>query len=349
MQYLTPIDIVYLWVDGHDPTWRSKRASAWDTLSDESRDAAGLHGNVEGRFRDNDELRHNLRALDLHFPDHGHVYIVTDSQRPPWLKPSTRLSVIDHRDLIPASALPTFDSANIESYIHRIPNLSERYFYLNDDVFFGAPVKVEDWFWNGGVYAAWSSDPEVTPGPLDRDSGSMENASRLSQQWLEHSEKSAAPDTCADQRIWPRLAAYEHTPLTFAHAPRPMLRSLLYSLETLAPELFSQVRSTLFRRWDTPTIVSDFVIRWALAHGVAKIRDYTQLHIATGDVDLPSQLDRLSSIYGAIEFFCVNDTTDDAPTHDARLKLVRAALHALLPERSQFENTQHAFEPAFSN
>ena len=35
--------------------------------------AMAVYGNVEGRFRDNDELRYSLRALERYFPDHGHV------------------------------------------------------------------------------------------------------------------------------------------------------------------------------------------------------------------------------------------------------------------------------------
>ena len=331
----TPIDIVYLWVDGLDPTWRRKRKACSDALSQASRDTIGRHGNVEGRFRDNDELRYSLRALDRYFPGHGQVYLVTDGQRPCWLQPSDRLTVVDHRDLMPAACLPTFDSANIESYIHHIPKLSERYFYLNDDVFFGAPVRVQDWFWPGGIHAAWSNDAEVEAGPLQRDADSMDNACRLSQQWLSQQAPPGEAITALGLPAWPQLAGYQHSPCTFAHAPRPMLRSLLFTLEGLAPELFRQVRSTVFRRWDKPTIVSDFVIRWALAHGVAKMRDYTQLHLATGDADLPYQLDLLASLAGSVDFFCVNDTTDNAAHHDPRLALVRSALQDLLPRPSR--------------
>ena len=60
------------------------------------------HANVEGRFRDNDELRYNLRALEMYFPAHGHIYVVTDAQTPAWLRASDRLTIIDHQDLIPA-------------------------------------------------------------------------------------------------------------------------------------------------------------------------------------------------------------------------------------------------------
>jgi len=235
---------------------------------------------------------------------------------------------------MPAAALPTFDSSHIESYIHRIPNLSERFFYLNDDVFFGAPVKLADWFWDGGVYAAWSDEPEVTDGPLQRDADSMDNASRLSKQWLSKPFTAPAPGGLP---ALARIEPYEHTFSTFAHSPRPMLRSVLFRLEQLAPELFDSVRSTVFRTWDKPTIVADFVIRWALAHGLARIRAHTHLHVSTGDADVGYQLDLLASLVGAVDFFCINDTTDNAGPQDPRLAQVRESLQQLFPQPSRFE------------
>lgn len=333
MQDRTAIDIVYLWVDGNDPAWRRKRRAAAAQLGLRLHRAMGAHGNVEGRFRDNDELRYSLRALDRFFPAHGHIYLVTDAQTPAWLQPSDRLTVIDHSSLIPAASLPTFDSSHIESYIHHIPNLSERFFYLNDDVFFGAPVQLDDWFWDGGVYAAWSDEPEVEDGPLRRDADSMDNASRLSRQWL--SQAFATPP--GDLPVLPRVVPYEHTFSTFAHSPRPMRRSVLFYLEQLAPEMFASVRSTVFRTWDKPTIVADFVIRWALAHGLARIRAHTHLHVQTGGGDVAYQLDLLRSLVGAVDFFCINDTTDDAGPGDPRLAQVRAALEALFPQPSRYE------------
>ena len=331
----TAIDIVYLWVDGNDPVWRAKRHNAAQILNADSLEAMAVYGNVEGRFRDNDELRYSLRALERFFPGHGHVYVVTDGQAPAWLRASSRLTVVDHRDLIPAAGLPTFDSGNIESYIHRIPGLSERYFYFNDDVFFGSPVDVNDWFWSGGIYTAWSEDAVVTDEPLRQDATSLENACRLSNQWL---DAKARRQPCS-QGTMPLMAAnYKHIFRTFAHAPRPMLKSLLFELENQAAEMFSTVRSTVFRTWDKPTIVSDFVLRWALAHGVAKIKAYPHLYVSTGDACRTSQLDRLVASFGALDFFCINDTTDDAQAHDPRLARVRNALQQMFSTPSSFEH-----------
>ena len=337
----TCADIVYLWVDGNDPVWRAKRRRATQKLCATTHSTMALYGNVEGRFRDNDELRYSLRALERFYPGHGHIYVVTDGQAPAWLKPSSQLTLVDHRELMPAKSLPTFDSGNIESYIHRIPGLSERYFYFNDDVFFGAPVKLSDWFWDDGFYTAWSDDAPVTDEPLRADATSLENACRLSGQWLgngHHHHLPAAGHGPERQMIEP----YRHTFRTFAHAPRPMLKSLLFELEGKAPDMFAQVRSTVFRTWLKPTIVSDFVLRWALAHGVAKIRDYSHLYVSSGDADKASQLQALVASAGKLDFFCVNDTTDDAQPHDPRLAKVREALQQMFVQPSRFELTAHA-------
>jgi Stealth protein CR2, conserved region 2/Stealth protein CR1, conserved region 1 len=318
------IDIVYLWVDGSDPVWRQKRQTSLNRLDSQNRKSIAKYGNVEGRFRDNDELRYSLRALERYFPECGHVYIVTDAQAPSWLQKSVatsaNISIVDHTDLIPANKLPTFDSANIESYIHRIPNLSERYFYLNDDVFFGAPVNLNHWFSEHSIFVGWSDDLPVSDEALQPDATALENACRLSIQWLELHGK-----------------PYQHTYRTFAHSPRPMLKSMLLALEIEAADLFESVRSTVFRAWDKPTIVSDFVLRWALVNGQATLRDYSHLYVSTGDLQETRQLQELVAAEGKLDFFCINDTTDDALADDPRLQNVLEALQTMFPTASRYE------------
>jgi hypothetical protein len=334
MQTLSPVDVVYLWVDGNDLQWRARRRLARQRLTSADHVDLAAYSNVEGRFRDNDELRHSLRALEQFFPDHGHVYLVTDQQTPQWLRWHPRLTVIDHRELIPACALPTFDSGNIESYIHRIPRLSERYIYFNDDVFLGAPLDLRNWFFEGGVFAGWSHDAPVSDVALQPGSTALENACRRSVAWLRHdAAMSAHPPYVADFR-------------TFAHAPRPMLKSVMLALEGIAPELFLSVRSTVFRNWEHPTLVSDFVLRWSLVHGFAKIRDYRFSHVSTGAPDASAALQGIANRLGHIDFFCVNDTTDDAHCEDPRLSSARSALAAMFQTPSSFEKCDAAGTPA---
>jgi len=330
-----PIDVVYLWVDGNDAQWRQKRQKHFSALSHESHESLAPYSNVEGRYRNNEELRFSLRALEQFFPDHGHIYLVTDGQAPSWLKPSDRLTRIDHRELIPSDALPTFDSSNIESYIHHIPGLSERYFYLNDDVFFGAPVRLQDWFYETGVYVSWSDDPEVSGELMDAQSNSLENASRLSKAWLESKAQAVAPASGPHTR--PLDPGYRHTHRTFSHSPRPMMKSMLLELERDASSMFESVRSNVFRTWNRPTIISDFVPRWALAHGLAQLKAHSHLYISTGTCMATSELEDLQQQFGTLDFFCINDTTDDAHTEDPRHVLIQKTLETLLPLASSHE------------
>lgn len=44
------------------------------------------------------------------------------------------------------SHLPTFSSPSIESHLHRIPGLSDKFIYMNDDVMFGSEVWPDDFY-----------------------------------------------------------------------------------------------------------------------------------------------------------------------------------------------------------
>lgn len=314
-----PVDIVYLWVDGADPAWRARHRAAYDAWAASHPGELALHGNVAGRYRDNGELRYNLRALERFFPDHGHVYLVTDRQMPGWLQPADRLTVIDHRELMPASALPVFDSAHIESYLHHIPGLAERFLYLNDDVFLGQRFDADHWFGDGLRVCMEEAVVEL-PAQLRPDVAAPVNCAVLSRDWL------AARD-----------GAYRHAPRLFAHAPRPMLVSAMQALERQAPELFAQVRATVFRSWRAPALLPDLAPRWMVEQGLARSEVVDPLHIASGDMDAPVRLAQLCAQFGTLPFFCINDTCDDADGDDPRLARVAATLRQLLPQPSRFE------------
>lgn len=139
-----PIDLVYMWVDGCDPKWRERRNLHLGIAADSTP--------VEARWIDNEELRYSLRSVESYAPWINHIYIVTDGQCPSWLNVShPKISVVDHRDILPHDALPVFNSHAIESCIYRIPNLSEHFILGNDDTLFNAPVTPETFFRADGL------------------------------------------------------------------------------------------------------------------------------------------------------------------------------------------------------
>ena len=118
----------------------------------------------------------------------------------------------------------------------------------------------------------------------------------------------------------PAVSAHAQNLLPFS---KPMLKSLMLEIERDAPDLFELVRSTVFR--------------WALAHGFAKTIDHSHLYIATGQSLETQSLKHLKKLFGMLDFFCINDTTDDAKDSDPRLLQIHQNLSALLPEASHCE------------
>ncbi|XP_040030053.2 N-acetylglucosamine-1-phosphotransferase subunits alpha/beta isoform X1 [Gasterosteus aculeatus] len=112
------------------------------------------------RFEDNEELRYSLRSVERHAPWVRHIFIVTNGQIPSWLNlDNPRVTVVPHQDIfLNSSHLPTFSSPSIETHIHRIPGLSQKFIYLNDDVMFGKDVWPDDFYSHSKgqkVYLTW--------------------------------------------------------------------------------------------------------------------------------------------------------------------------------------------------
>ena len=106
-----PIDVVYTWVNGSDPSFISELNKHVLVTSENS---------APSRFSDKDELRYSLRSLEMYAPWVRKVYIVTNGQIPSWLDmDNPRVSLIAHEDIFTnLSHLPTFSSPAIETHIH---------------------------------------------------------------------------------------------------------------------------------------------------------------------------------------------------------------------------------------
>jgi len=146
------IDLVYTWVDGSDSEWlESKKKYMTIEKKDKKKSKNSITSN---RYRNLDELKYSLRTVVNFLPFIRKIYIVTNGQRPSWLKLDDKIELITHEQIFPKPPtcggeiikdfyLPTFNSIAIEANLHRIPGLSEYFIYLNDDVFIGQPMKRE--------------------------------------------------------------------------------------------------------------------------------------------------------------------------------------------------------------
>lgn len=132
------IDIVIPWVDGSDKKWQIK-ASKYLKM----KEISGVH------YRDYDTLKYTLRSIDKYFSWVHKIYLVTDNQKPRWINESNKkLEIIDHKDIIDEKYLPTFNSNVILMNIHKIPNLSDKFVILEDDMLITKKVENNTFFKN---------------------------------------------------------------------------------------------------------------------------------------------------------------------------------------------------------
>lgn len=144
------IDIVFSWVDGDDPEHQRKKKSYLynDAAFNDIEDKAIK----DYRWSNNNELIIALKSIYNFCPWVNKIWIITDNQTPNIYNfPEnfkSKITIVDHKEIFQGynEFLPTFNSRTIETFLWRIQGLSEKFIYLNDDMFFLKPVNPTDFF-----------------------------------------------------------------------------------------------------------------------------------------------------------------------------------------------------------
>jgi hypothetical protein len=219
------IDAVYLWVDGSDRSFQ-KSLYSFLPLAQSSTSSDSLSPN---RFGDNGELRYSLRSLERFAPWIRRIYLVTNGQIPDWLdRFHPQVTVVPHETLfLNKNHLPTFNTSAIEMQLHRVPNLSRRFLYLNDDVFLGAPTTPDTFLHPDGTPRLFLQETSLH----DRtDSGPVH-------------DRSYAYTQAVVDKTWGR-----HRPrLLPAHVPQPFDREIIAEIAQTIPREFEKTSSHRFR------------------------------------------------------------------------------------------------------
>ncbi|MGB3315690.1 MAG: Stealth CR1 domain-containing protein [Albidovulum sp.] len=151
---MTDIDAVVAWVDGNDPRHVEKRKK----YRQATRDHAEATRNT--RFDQSGEIYFCVASILKYAPFVRKIWIITDDQRPMLIDEFARaglcspdkIEIVDHKTILSGyeQFLPTFNSLVVESAMHRIPGLADKFIYFNDDFFLNRPQKAEDWFTDAG-------------------------------------------------------------------------------------------------------------------------------------------------------------------------------------------------------
>ncbi|GAA1854094.1 stealth family protein [Brevibacterium marinum] len=315
-EVVDPVDIVYTWVDGDDSAWRQRKRAV---------EAALEHGTVNetatisSRFTSRDELKYSLRSVEAYASWVNHIYIVTDGQVPVWLnREHPKITVVDHREIFTDSdALPVFNSHAIESQLHHIPGLSERYVYLNDDIFFLRPTDPSLFFTGNGHSKFFPSKASLDIGPPSVRDLPVLSAAKRNREFL--------------QDRFDRTVTNK-----FKHTPHPQLRSVLSKMETEHSTEFERVARSTFRHPDDLSIPSALYHFYAYAIGRAipsSIR-YAYMDIAREDAEL-----YFLRLYRRrdLDVLCLNDTNTAGADQEKLDEMMREFLEYQLPIPSTFE------------
>jgi glycosyltransferase involved in cell wall biosynthesis len=303
-----PIDVVYTWVDGDDPEWSAARAAREG--ADARKEAAG-----QARFRNRDELRYSLRSLHLFAPWVRQIHLVTAGQRPSWLADDPRISLVDHRDILPSDALPTFNSQAIETSLHRIPGLAEHFVYVNDDVFLGRPTRPELFFSPGGAAAAFVGDATIgLPGAADK----------------------PFLHAAANNRALLKDAFGVEITQVMAHSPHPQRVSVLTEIEERFPEALARTARAPFRSPTDVSLLSNLAQHYGLITGRAFASTAQHAFVDLSNARVERQLRQLRA--RDHDFFCVGDHHEFAVDAEAVEAMLADFLEGYFPVPAPWDN-----------
>ncbi|MDG4767894.1 hypothetical protein O7632_27925 [Solwaraspora sp. WMMD406] len=275
-----PVDLVCCWTDTTDPRWRLRRQRA---LAGSAGSAGPASAAVPGPERSRaarhrptpptvpaigwtstEELRHLLRSVHLHAPWIRRIFLVTAGQVPTWLDVEhPRLTVVDHRDLLDGRAVaPTFNPYAIESTLHDIDGLAERFLYLPDGVFFGRPVTRETFFHANGV-------PKLV---LTDDAAPVTEVCR--QVILDQFDRTVDAPAPTD-------------------LPLPLRRCTLAEICASVPDLVDRIRCHQFAQPDDVSLVRTLHHPWSFLRGTGVPGELRRLTANLADRATPLRLHRL--------------------------------------------------------
>lgn len=314
------VDLVYTWVDADDPAWAARRQAA----KPGSEYGSPATSNDIGRFTSHDELRYSLRSVAYFAPWVRRIHLVTAGQVPKWLDTSNdKIRVVDHSEIFRGDGnLPTFNSHAIESQLHRIPGLAEHFIYMNDDVFFGHAVRIEDFFTPAGQTRFFLSENRIRepgPGELPVDIAARNNRRVIEERFGKTTSRK------------------------FLHSPHSQLRSRMERIESEHEVEVAATAAATFRSNTDLSIPSSLAHYYGLACGTAVPSQITYSYV---DISAPrAQLQLLRLMRRIPSVFCLNEV-EALPGGEPEVSdMVRHFLLAAFPLAASFEVEAHTRGP----
>jgi hypothetical protein len=308
-----PVDVVYTWVDGRDPAWNRARL---ERLAGLTGTATTRESSGQARFVSRNELRYSLRSVHLFAPWVRRIHLVTAGQVPAWLDPDhPQVAVVDHRQILPPDAVPTFNSHAIEAALHKVPDLAEHFVYLNDDFFLGRSLGKETFFSPAGSSAVWFS-PNTIGFDETPDAAPYLKAAWNNRRLLQDAFGAVVTDN-------------------LAHAPYPHRRSVLEEIERRFPAEVAGTARSPFRSDTDLSLLSSFAQHYGLLSGTAYAAESERAYINISNSDLEWQLKKV--LERQQDFLCLADHHDHALNAERLDRTLEEFMAAYFPVAAPWE------------
>lgn len=327
------IDFVVSWVDMDDPNWKAdfaKYSGKIDNLKNEV---------TEARFRDHGFLKYWFRGVEKFAPWVRKVHFVTCGQKPDWLDPNhPKLQLVNHADYIPTHFLPVFNSSLIEMYLHKIPDLAERFVYFNDDFFItnhlpksrfytdGLPNDIAAFRHNSGI-GMWSKCLKNNIRIINERFDKREVMKRDHDKWFH-------PTYGKKSNLTKLLKPYDKfVTLITPHNAQPYLKSTFEEVWDYAGDKLTAVSKNRFRSPDDYT--QELFRTWQIC------RSHFMPYNTYQDTKMYPLLLRPKQAVKAIyeqryKLVCLNDN-QHIRNYDQVMDNIEQAFETILPEKSAFE------------
>jgi hypothetical protein len=346
------IDFVLPWVDGTDPHWR-KELNKYEISNPIM--------NSEDRFRDWGNLQYIFRGIEKFTPWVRKIHFITCGHLPKWMNlKHPKLNVVNHEKIIPKEYLPVFNIFPIETRIHLIDGLSDKFVYFNDDFFLlkdlddktffreGLPVDfaISDIMHQGVISHIIQNNIDIVNKYHNRHIGSgKDKRSIITKNMSKWFSLMYGKDMI--QNI---LLIYWNTFTGFKthHHPQPFLKKTFQEIWTLESQRLEKVLCSRFRE---TTDLSQYLFRyWQLVKGDFFPENYRvekkkRRYVEVRNLDDAKRVSN-DIISNKIKQICINDGTSKGRFNKEGVSvkefveiknMVNDALQNILPEKSKFE------------
>ena len=211
-----PVDAVVTWVTSNPVQWKKSFETHCGSKSKNNSYEVSSTRYTRKNTSDDFELKWCLRSILSFAPwiRTVHLVVADGTHIPSCLtlfseSDLRKINIVYHDQIFGNHcSLPSFNSNAIETRLHHIPGLAERFIYFNDDTYLGQPM-IPDHFFEGNRPVFWNNCRWPAPSGADKSHFSKIVRNTMTKGNISTSE------------------------YRFNHLPIPMTRSLMRKYETL--------------------------------------------------------------------------------------------------------------------